>query len=146
MSTQSEYLFVYGSLLSGFKSPAYEYIARYFNLVGTATVVGTIYDMGTFPVGTPHDTGRLIKGELYKIRNLKELSFAFAQLDDYEGMFVDEEEEYDNNYARALTEATLETGEKVTTWVYWYYKEAKDLPILDIDNMLDYPGIEGIPL
>ena len=42
-------LFVYGSLLSGFKSQAYEYISRFFNLVGKAKVKGKLYDMGDYP-------------------------------------------------------------------------------------------------
>jgi gamma-glutamylcyclotransferase (GGCT)/AIG2-like uncharacterized protein YtfP len=31
-------LFVYGSLRSGFRSPAYEYITRFFHLIGEAVV------------------------------------------------------------------------------------------------------------
>ena len=33
-------LFVYGSLRSGFRSPAYEYVSRYFDLLGDAKVKG----------------------------------------------------------------------------------------------------------
>lgn len=136
MQTHSYYLFVYGSLLSGFKSPAYEYIAKYFNLIGIATVKGTIYDMGTYPVGTPNDTGRLIKGELYKIRNVKESSFVLAQLDDYEGLYPDDGEEI--YYKRELVETTLESGEKIMAWIYWYDRDVSNRPIVELENMLDY--------
>lgn len=136
MQAHSHFLFVYGSLLSGFKSPAYEYVSRYFELKGSATVKGTIYDMGTFPVGTSNDTGRMIKGELYEIRNPKELSFVLAQLDDYEGLHPDEGEEV--YYRRELVNATLESGDVVSAWVYWYDKEVEGKPIVDSDNMINY--------
>ena len=136
MQTHSHYLFVYGSLLSGFRSPAYEYISKYFKLTGTATVTGTIYDMGTYPVGTSHNTGRFIKGELYEVRNPKELSFVLAQLDDYEGLYPDDGEEI--YYKRELVEATLETGEKIIAWVYWYSFPVDGKPIIEAQSLMDY--------
>ena len=45
-NTKSYHLFVYGSLLSGFKSPAYDYISRYFTLISPAKIKGRLYDMG----------------------------------------------------------------------------------------------------
>lgn len=136
MQTHSHYLFVYGSLLSGFKSPAYEYISKYFKLISTATVKGTIYDMGTYPVGTSNDTGRFIKGELYEIRNPKELSFVLAQLDDYEGLYPDDGEEI--YYKRELVETTPEDGKKIIAWIYWYNRDVSDHPVVESENMLDY--------
>ena len=139
MTAHSHFLFVYGSLLSGFKSPAYEYISKYFNLKGPAQVKGTIFDMGTFPVGTSVDTGRIIKGELYEIRNPIELSFILAQLDDYEGLYPDDGEEV--YYRRDLTDATTSDGEVVSAWIYWYDRDVSGKPIIESDNMIDY--LEG---
>lgn len=141
MQTHSHYLFVYGSLLSGFKSPAYEYIARYFQLKGIATVTGTIYDMGTYPVGVAEDTGRSIKGELYEIRNPKELSFVLAQLDDYEGLYPDDGEEI--YYQRALVPAVTAAGDEVVAWIYWYNRKVSGKPVIESDNMIDYLKKEG---
>ncbi len=136
MQTHSHFLFVYGSLLSGFKSPAYEYISKYFRLRGNASVKGTIYDMGTFPVGTSNDTGRIIKGELYEIRNPKELSFILAQLDDYEGLYPDDGEEI--YYKRELVTTTTEAGDEVIAWIYWYNKDVEGKPIIELEHMMDY--------
>ena len=44
------HIFVYGSLRSGFKSPAYNYISKYFSLVGDAKVQGKLYNMGNYPL------------------------------------------------------------------------------------------------
>ncbi|MBP7555451.1 MAG: gamma-glutamylcyclotransferase, partial [Chitinophagaceae bacterium] len=46
-------LFVYGSLRSGFQSQAYEYMSRYFNLVGNGRVKGRLYDLGDYPAALP---------------------------------------------------------------------------------------------
>jgi len=86
-------LFVYGSLMSGFKSPAYEYISRFFNLVGKAKVKGKLYDMGEYPAAIPTNDDGFIQGELYQIKNEAEFSWAIGQLDDYEGVTPEPGEE-----------------------------------------------------
>ncbi|HET9434924.1 MAG TPA: gamma-glutamylcyclotransferase family protein, partial [Chitinophagaceae bacterium] len=95
-------LFVYGSLRSGFRSPAYEYISRYFDLVGAGKVKGQLFDLGTYPAAKPSNQNRFIIGELYRIRNEKEFTWAMGQLDDYEGVQVGFDET--QLYRRELTE------------------------------------------
>lgn len=134
---QCQYLFVYGSLLSGFKSPAYEYLSQYFELIGNATVAGTMYDMGTHPVATATQTGRQIQGELYKLRNAAEHSFVMAQLDDYEGLLPDDEND-EVNYERNIANVTLQDGTNYNAWVYWYKHNVSDRPIVESGSMLEY--------
>lgn len=137
MQNNSQFLFVYGSLLSGFKSPAYEYLFRYFNYVNEASVTGTIYDMGNYAVATGTDSGRIIKGELYEIKDPNELSFVLAQLDDYEGLYPDDEQEKPQ-YIRSLTEAKLGNGTAVQAMVYWYNGDVANQPIVNLESMMDY--------
>src|ERR1043165_1323503 len=85
-SSKVYHLFVYGSLLSGFKSQAHEYIMRYFNLVSAGTIRGKLYDLGEYPAALPANEDTFIKGELYRIKNEPEFSYAIGQLDDYEGV------------------------------------------------------------
>lgn len=132
---QTNHLFVYGSLLSGFKSHAYEYIRKYFKLLGEATIKGTMYDMGEFPVVVSQDTGRVIKGELYEINNPNEFSFAMAQLDDYEGLYPEEGEEV--FYEREAADVNF-NGETVTAWVYWYNRDVADKRIVESGDMREY--------
>ncbi|MFV0605204.1 MAG: gamma-glutamylcyclotransferase [Niabella sp.] len=132
---QTNLLFVYGSLLSGFKSTAYEYLSRYFNFLGSATVKGTMYDLGEYPVVVHQDTGREIKGELYQIIHDREFSYAMAQLDDYEGLYPEEGE--DVNYEREAVDVTV-NGEVMTAWVYWYNKDVSGFPIVEHGDMLAY--------
>lgn len=132
---QTNHLFVYGSLLSGFKSNAYEYIRSYFKLLGDAVVKGTMYDMGEFPVAVAKDTGRTIKGELYEINNPFELSFALAQLDDYEGLHPEEGQEV--YYEREAVDVEF-NGETLTAWVYWYNRDVSDKRVVESGDMREY--------
>lgn len=132
---QSNYLFVYGSLLSGFKSPAYEYITRYFELLGPATAPGTLYDLGDYPAALPDNSGRKIIGELYRIRNSNQLSYAIAQLDGYEGLNPEAGEVAD--YRRQLS-AVLYNKEQIHAWVYWYNHAIQDKPLIESGDVLEY--------
>ena len=136
MKNQEVYqLFVYGSLRSGFRSPAYEYISRYFDLVGEAKVKGELYDLGTYPAARPTDNNKFIVGELYRIRNENEFTWAIGQLDDYEGVSVDFDEM--QLYRREITEVHIDN--KVTNaWIYWYVGDVKDKPVIDSGDVLQY--------
>ncbi|HLF45031.1 MAG TPA: gamma-glutamylcyclotransferase family protein [Chitinophagaceae bacterium] len=128
-------LFVYGSLRSGFKSPAYEYVSRYFNLVGNAKVKGLLFDMGTYPAGVPCHENKFITGELYRIKNENEFSWAIGQLDDYEGVSVDIDEV--QLYRRELAEVFI-NNQVTTAWIYWFSGEVSGKPVIASGDMLEY--------
>ena len=126
---------MYGSLRSGFHSPAYEYISRYFDIVGNAKVKGELFDLGTYPAAKPTDNNKFIIGELYRIRNEKEFAWAIGQLDDYEGVNAAFDEM--QLYRRELTEVHIDN--KVTNaWIYWYIGDVKDKPVIDSGDVLQY--------
>lgn len=129
-------LFVYGSLLSGFRSPAYEYISRYFSLAGPGRVRGLLYDMGTYPAAIPSEEEVYIKGELYTIREENELSWAMAQLDDYEG--VNPEPGEPELYRRAQTTVLLDNGTQAEAWIYWYDGDVQGRPVIASGSVLDF--------
>ena len=128
-------LFVYGSLRSGFHSPAYEYISRYFDLVGAGKVKGQLFDLGTYPAAKPSDENKFIIGELYRIRNEKEFTWAMGQLDDYEGVHVGFDET--QLYRREVTEVYIDS--RITNaWIYWYHGDVSDKPIIESGDVLQY--------
>ena len=128
-------LFVYGSLRSGFRSPAYEYISRYFDLVGEAKVKGKLFDLVEYPAAKPTDENKFIIGELYKIRNENEFGWAIGQLDDYEGVHVDADET--QLYMRDITEVHID--DKITNaWIYWYQGDVNDKPVIESGDVLQY--------
>ena len=117
MSNSCYNLFVYGSLRSGFRNPAYEYLTRYFTYVGEALVKGRFFDNGTNPVAIPSDEDHFILGELYTMSGPQEFSWAFEQLDDYEG--INTVPGQHALYRRALTEVYMK-GENTNAWIYWF--------------------------
>ena len=87
------HLFVYGSLRSGFKNEAYHYLSQYFDCLGMARIKGRLYDNGLYPVGKESEDEHYVLGELYRIKNVHEYDYAMMQLDDYEGVNVEEGEQ-----------------------------------------------------
>ncbi len=127
-------LFVYGSLRSGFKSPAYEYISRYFTLAGVGKVEGALYDMGNYPAGVP-GAGSFIIGELYTVNEPAELSWALGQLDDYEGLSTEEGEQ--QLFRREDVNVFID-GQKVPAWIYWYNGAVEGRPLIPSGDLLEY--------
>lgn len=129
------HLFVYGSLRSGFRSPAYEYISRYFDLVGEARVRGKLFDLGSYPAAVPADEDVFILGELYAIKNEQEFSWALGQLDDYEGVTVEAHEI--QLYRRELAPIHI-NGTMVPAWIYWYNGETEGKPLISSGDVIEH--------
>jgi gamma-glutamylcyclotransferase (GGCT)/AIG2-like uncharacterized protein YtfP len=128
-------LFVYGSLRSGFRSPAYEYISRFFHLVSEAKVRGKLVDMGSYPAGIPTNDNHFITGELYAVKNKSEFSWAIGQLDDYEGMSVEFDEV--QLYRREIAEVHI-NGQLTHAWIYWYNGDVSGRPVIASGDMMEY--------
>lgn len=128
-------LFVYGSLRSGFRSPAYEYISRYFTFSGEAKVRGKLFDMGSYPAGIATNESNFITGELYEANSPHEFSWAIGQLDDYEGVSVEPDEV--QLYRRELTEVFTK-GSVSHAWIYWYNGDVSGRPFVSSGDMMEY--------
>ena len=128
-------LFVYGSLRSGFRSTAYEYISRYFTLLGEAKVKGKLFDLGAYPAAIPANENTFIVGELYIIKKEDEFSWAIGQLDDYEG--VDVEADEIPLYRRELTEVNM-NDHLTNAWIYWYNGDVAGRPLIASGDVIQY--------
>ncbi len=135
MSTTSHKIFVYGSLRSGFRNPAYEYLTRYFKYSGEALVKGKFFDAGSHPVALPTEDEHFILGELYSMNSEDEFSWAFEQLDDYEGLHVEPGET--PLYRRDLVEV-FQNGETKTAWIYWYNLRVEGMPEIETGDVMRY--------
>jgi gamma-glutamylcyclotransferase (GGCT)/AIG2-like uncharacterized protein YtfP len=133
MQSDTVHLFVYGSLRKGFQHPAYGYISRYFTLVSDATVKGALYDMGPYPAAIPGDG--IIIGELYRINNADEFSWAMAQLDDYEGLNT--EDGAKPLYRREPVDAET-AGSTERAWIYWFNGEVNPQSRIATGDVLEY--------
>jgi gamma-glutamylcyclotransferase (GGCT)/AIG2-like uncharacterized protein YtfP len=129
------HLFVYGSLRSGFRSPVYEYISRFFKFIGDGKVKGRLFDMGSYPAGVSTDDNHFIIGELYQAKNEQEFSWAIGQLDDYEGVSVEPDEV--QLYRREVAAVHI-NGEMTQAWIYWYNGEVSGRPEITSGDMMEY--------
>ena len=135
MSNDIYNLFVYGSLRSGFRNPVYQYLTKYFHLMGEAVVKGKLYDMGEYPVALPAAEDKFISGELYYINNPMEFSWAIGQLDDYEGLNTEEGEL--PLYKREVVIA-YQNGQPLTAWIYWFNGSIERKPEIESGDLLQY--------
>jgi gamma-glutamylcyclotransferase (GGCT)/AIG2-like uncharacterized protein YtfP len=135
MSNENYNLFVYGSLRSGFRNPVYQYLTKYFHLVGEAVVKGRLYDQGEYPVAKPTGEEKFISGELYAINNPLEFSWAIGQLDDYEGLNAEADETV--LYKREEVIA-YHNGQPHKAWIYWYNGDVTGKPEIESGDLLQY--------
>lgn len=135
MNNENYKLFVYGSLRSGFRNPVYEYLTKYFTLMGEAVVKGKLYDLGDYPAAAATEEEKFISGELYCISNPLEFSWAIGQLDDYEGLNTEEGET--PMYKREEVIA-YRKGEPQTTWIYWFNGDLSGKPEIESGDLLQY--------
>jgi gamma-glutamylcyclotransferase (GGCT)/AIG2-like uncharacterized protein YtfP len=60
------YLFVYGTLLSGFDNPYSQLLHQKARLVGSGFFGGTLYDLGQYPTAIyDQNTDSLVHGEIW---------------------------------------------------------------------------------
>jgi gamma-glutamylcyclotransferase (GGCT)/AIG2-like uncharacterized protein YtfP len=135
MQTPTYQLFVYGSLRSGFRNPAYEYLTRYFRLLGEAVVKGKFYDKGPYPVAVHTSDESFINGELYALNNSEEFNWAIEQLDDYEGLNVETGE---TPMYKRETVTVFQEGIPSTAWIYWYNGSVEGMHEIAFGDVLKY--------
>ncbi|MFN8250394.1 MAG: gamma-glutamylcyclotransferase family protein [Ferruginibacter sp.] len=135
MNNSNYNLFVYGSLRSGFQHDAFQYMAQYFNLLGAATVRGKLFDKGDYPVAIPVTEDAFIQGELYTAKEAHEFSYIIGQLDDYEGLYVEEGETASYKREETLVDCN---GQQYTAWIYWYAGPVDGLPAVASGDVLQY--------
>jgi len=136
MSENGNYqLFVYGTLRSGFHHPAYAYISDNFTLVGQGKIKGRLYDMGEYPAAVPVAEDSFIIGELYQLKENLDFDWVIEQIDDYEGLNVEQGET--TLYKRDLVEVFL-NGSSSTAWVYWYNQEISGKSPIPSGDILEY--------
>lgn len=131
-------LFVYGSLRSGFHHPAFQYISRYFRFEANGRIKGDLYDLGQFPAAVPCDEEHFIVGELYIVKDEAEFNYAIEQLDDYEGVIVEEDEGETPMYRRETSIVYLDNNETTHAWVYWFNDSIEGKPLIASGDVLEY--------
>jgi len=106
-------LFVYGTLRPRCRHPMAEFLAKRGHYRGEAKVAGQLFDLGRYPAAVPTAANDdWIFGDLYEIDEA-----TLAELDRYEAV----ESPGPSYFARRLDDVTLESGARLTAWVYWFH-------------------------
>ena len=87
------------------------------------------------PVAVSCEEENFIVGEIYTLKNEDEYSWAFEQLDDYEGLHVLAGEQ--PLYQRKLVEVMCD-GKIETAWVYWYNGSVEGLQKIETEDLLEF--------
>ncbi len=129
---QSEYLFVYGTLLKDFDSYMSKFLNRNSEFIGTGYFNGRLYQISWYPGAVLSDLpSEKVFGHLFKIHNEEK---TFQILDDYEGIGLTAE--HPNEYKRELIQAYLESNLKINAWVYVYNLPTIHLKLITSGNYL----------
>ena len=114
---ESNYLFVYGTLRTGFANPVRKEIMDDVELIGQAVIRGRMYDIGRYPGavrGSESEPASII-GEVLRLTHPKKV---IRILDQYEGFDPDMLEK--SEYRRDLIPVQLPDGTELVAWVYLY--------------------------
>ncbi len=108
------YFFVYGTLRKGASKDLREFMGKRVKLLGRATAVGRLYDLGAYPgMLEPVSAGDRVCGELYE---LDDVESTLTRLDEYEGSNATSGALFE----RFLASVRLDGGGEVEAWVYLY--------------------------
>jgi gamma-glutamylcyclotransferase (GGCT)/AIG2-like uncharacterized protein YtfP len=110
----AELVFFYGTLMTPFNRTGRLNIDRHLVYRGRGTIAAALFDLGIYPAAVPDPEGR-VWGEVYEMTSP---IVVLRALDEIEGYRQSEPES--SLYVRLLTPVTLESGEMVNAWVYFY--------------------------
>ena len=91
--------------------------------------------MGEFPAAIATKDDYFIAGELYRIKQENEFSWAIGQLDDYEGMNTEAGEV--QLYHREIAEVYVNNW-VTQAWVYWYKGDVEGKPMIVSGDVLEF--------
>ena len=120
MSGGGEFLFVYGTLLSGDRGASGRSqrtrLAGRSRLVAAGTTQGRLVDLGRYPgLVLPGPPGEVVHGEVVE---LSSPALTLRWLDDYEGIIPGRH--CHNEYERLRVPVCLADGRQVEAWAYVY--------------------------
>lgn len=132
MATKHD-LFVYGTLLQRTGTDMFRLLSSNADFVGPAVFQGRMFKISWYPgVIESDDPLHRVHGEVYRLHHEAVLS----QLDRYEGCGASFEEP--TEYLRERREVSLETGEKITAWIYLYNHSVEGFEVITSGDFVGY--------
>ena len=110
-----DHVFFYGTLMSPFNRPGRQRITPKLNFKGRGFIQAALFDLGIYPAAIPSDDNSKVWGEVYAVTDM---DVVLTALDEIEGYRPNEPER--SLYTRVLTDTTLEDGQALKAWTYFY--------------------------
>jgi len=109
-----DFVFFYGTLMSGFKRPGRAGLDDALKPVGRAWISAALFDLGIYPAAIPAGDSR-VWGEVHEMLDTDAI---LTTLDEIEGYSAAEPDS--SLYTRAQIPVTFEDGAVANAWVYFY--------------------------
>jgi gamma-glutamylcyclotransferase (GGCT)/AIG2-like uncharacterized protein YtfP len=110
----SDFVFFYGTLMSGFRRAGRARLDVALRLVGRGFIQAALFDMGLYPAAIPATDGK-VWGEVNEILDTDSV---LATLDEIEGYNVHDPDS--GLYIRRKAPVILDDGSLKNAWVYFY--------------------------
>jgi gamma-glutamylcyclotransferase (GGCT)/AIG2-like uncharacterized protein YtfP len=107
-------VFFYGTLMTPFNRTGRLRIDEQLSFLGRGAINAVLFDLGIYPAAVPASDGWVL-GEVYEMRHP---TIVLEALDEVEGYRPEDPEI--GLYTRKLASVTMETGEVVEAWTYFY--------------------------
>jgi gamma-glutamylcyclotransferase (GGCT)/AIG2-like uncharacterized protein YtfP len=131
-SAQTDLVFFYGTLMTGFHRPGRMRLDMLLRLVGRGWISAALFDLGIYPAAIPADDSR-VWGEVHR---MVDADSVLSELDEIEGYSADEPDA--SLYRRAEITVTLEDGRRVPAWVYFYDAPLGRAPRIESGDYLEH--------
>ena len=126
-------LFVYGTLMRGFDHPMAKLLSRSADFIGEARCHGRLYLVKHYPgLVLSEDASEVVFGELYRLRQAKELLREFDMYEACGEGFADPTE-----YVRQMLPVTLRDGASSEAWTYVHNWPVAHLPRIASGRFLE---------
>lgn len=131
--TESNYLFVYGTLLKAVKHRMHQYLVTHTDYVGKGTFQGRLYEVSHYPGAVASEVATdKVTGEVYFIKDKNILTI----LDRYEGCL--DSENKSSEFIRTIVPIKMENGTLVETFIYLYNLSPESLRFISAGDYLEY--------
>ncbi len=110
-----DHVFFYGTLMSPFNRPGRQRISPKLTFKGRGSIQAALFDLGIYPAAIPAEDDSKVWGELYETTDAQAV---LAALDEIEGYRPNQPER--SLYTRVLTDTTLDDGQTIQAWAYFY--------------------------
>ena len=131
----TEFVFFYGTLMSGFKRPGRTPLDQALRPIGRGSIQAALFDLGIYPAAIPADDTR-VWGEVYQ---MLDPDAVLTTLDELQGYRASEPDA--GLYMRAETPVTLAEGRLANAWAYFYNAPLGQAPRIASGDYLEYVKI-----